>query len=163
MYFKSLILLSCTSITLPLTLRLPLYLLRFFLLPPTSSTTNPLSLHLFHSISQTLNDVISFSKTCQPENFCVIVVDGALGHRVPLLNTDGLCSDHQSRDHGQARHQSMFATFFRHKTSLGTKSPSPDPAPGFAIPLDLLLGVVLLRLASQRFHMLLLLCNDAIL
>ncbi|KAH1051626.1 hypothetical protein GYH30_021499 [Glycine max] len=52
----------------------------------------------------------------------------------------------------------MFATFFRHKTSLGTKSPSPDPAPGFAIPLDLLLGVhevsddvaSILRLLSDR-------------
>ncbi|KHN23954.1 U-box domain-containing protein 11 [Glycine soja] len=40
---------------------------RFFPLPPTSSTTNPLSLHLLHSISQTLNDAVSLSKTCQPE------------------------------------------------------------------------------------------------
>ncbi|KAG5046096.1 hypothetical protein AAZX31_06G158600 [Glycine max] len=34
---------------------------------PNASTSNPLSLHLLHSISQTLNDAVSLSKTCQPE------------------------------------------------------------------------------------------------
>ncbi|KAK7316851.1 hypothetical protein RJT34_00606 [Clitoria ternatea] len=35
---------------------------------PNASTTNPLSLHLLHSISQTLNDAVSLSQHCQSPN-----------------------------------------------------------------------------------------------
>ncbi|RZC17425.1 U-box domain-containing protein 11 isoform A [Glycine soja] len=34
---------------------------------PNASTTNPLSLHLLHSIFKTLNDAVSLSRSCQPQ------------------------------------------------------------------------------------------------
>ncbi|WVZ20940.1 hypothetical protein V8G54_008262 [Vigna mungo] len=35
---------------------------------PYASTTNPLSLHLLHSISRTLNDAVLLARTCQPQD-----------------------------------------------------------------------------------------------